>query len=168
METIFRKASPDDVDGIMPVIDYARNKMLSEGKKQWDTAYPLREHISADIGGGNGYVLCHGTEIIAYGAIFNGEPAYADIQGKWPGGDCRFIVLHRLAVAACARRHGMATRFFHHAVQLAQRQGIHSFRVDTNFDNTAMLSLLDKLGFTHCGEVHYAPGKTRMAYEKLL
>lgn len=40
-------------------------------------------------------------------------------------------------------------------------------KVDTNFDNAAMLHLLKKLGYTYCGEVYLAGGE-RKAFEKLL
>jgi hypothetical protein len=40
-------------------------------------------------------------------------------------------------------------------------------KVDTNFDNAAMLHLLKKLGYTYCGEVYLAGGE-RKAFEKLI
>ncbi len=40
-------------------------------------------------------------------------------------------------------------------------------KVDTNFDNAAMLHILKKLGYTYCGEVYLAGGE-RKAFEKLL
>ena len=40
-------------------------------------------------------------------------------------------------------------------------------KVDTNFDNVAMLHILKKLGYTYCGEVYLAGGE-RKAFEKLL
>ena len=167
----FRKATYDDIPGIMRVIDYARNRMLAEGKKQWDASYPLQSHITADIEAGYAYVLCndHTLEITAYGAvIFDGEQAYNNlIEGKWLS-DMPYVVLHRIAVAKEARNHGTATRFMCEIEQLMREKGIHSFRIDTNYDNTAMLHLLDKQGFSYCGEVVYNGTKTRMAFEKII
>ena len=40
-------------------------------------------------------------------------------------------------------------------------------KVDTNFDNAAMLHILKKLVYTYCGEVYLAGGE-RKAFEKLL
>ena len=40
---VFREAWPIDVDAIMEIIDYARCRMLDEGKQQWDEHYPLRK-----------------------------------------------------------------------------------------------------------------------------
>ncbi len=39
--------------------------------------------------------------------------------------------------------------------------------MDTNFDNTPMLRILEKLGYTYCGEVYFR-GSARRAYEKVL
>lgn len=166
-ELVFRQATIADVAGIMPIIIYARNKMLADGKKQWTHDYPAQGDIESDIGDGHGYVLCAEGTIVAYGAIFNGEPVYDHLLGKWLG-NRPYVVLHRLAVAADARRHGVATLFMKHVEQLAQQRGITSFRIDTNHDNDAMLHILDKQGFAYCGNVSYPPDKVRMAFEKLL
>lgn len=40
-------------------------------------------------------------------------------------------------------------------------------KVDTNFDNAAILHLLKKLGYTYFGEVYLAGGE-RKAFEKLI
>lgn len=49
--------------------------------------------------------------------------------------------------------------------ELAKEQHIHSLRADTNFDNAAMLHLLQKMGYHYCGEVMMRGGK-RKAFEK--
>ena len=103
----------------------------------------------------------------AYGAVlFGGEPAYGSIEGEWL---CQppYVVVHRLAVAQEMRRCGLATRFMREVETFARNAGLHSFRVDTNFDNRYMRSLLSALGFTYCGEIFYAHG-SRRAYEKPL
>ena len=45
----FRKASAADAGAIMEIIDFARHKMLDEGKRQWDEHYPALRDIMADI-----------------------------------------------------------------------------------------------------------------------
>ena len=164
----FRRASADDVPGIMEIIDYAREKMLEAGKKQWDASYPTLEHISGDLEAGHGYVLCADGEIAAYGAVvFGEEPAYRHIRGGSWLSIQPYVVLHRLAVSGKYKRNGMATRFMAEVEAMMRMRGVHSFKVDTNYDNEAMLSLLDKLQFRYCGEIEYEKG-TRMAYEKLI
>ena len=62
---------------------------------------------------------------------------------------------------------GVGTTF----LQLLEREtilnGYNSLKVDTNFDNTAMLLVFEKLGYKYCGEVYFR-GSARRAYEKQL
>lgn len=39
--------------------------------------------------------------------------------------------------------------------------------VDTNFNNKPMLRILEKLGYTYCGDVYFW-GSARRAYENVL
>lgn len=166
-KTVFRKASLADVDVICGILRAAANRMLAEGKHQWDEYYPTRTHVISDIESGIGYVIeCHG-DIVAYGAVVTeGEPLYAEIIGAWLS-DGEYIVVHRMAVSQRAERSGFGYMFLKSVEELAISQGIKSFRIDTNFDNERMLGLLEKFGFRYCGEVMYENG-AKLAFEKLL
>ncbi len=164
---LFRPAVPADFNRIWEIILQAKEQMRRENKCQWSEHYPAREHISADIANGYAHVLCREKSIIACGAVvFDGEPAYRHIRGKWLS-DKPYVVVHRLAVADEAKRRGIAAVFMRETEKKSKMQGIRSFRVDTNSDNFYMQKLLTKLGFAYCGEITYPQG-TRMAYEKLL
>lgn len=163
----FRPATKTDADRIMEIIEQAKQQMFREGKRQWDETYPTLRHITGDIEKQYGYVLCHKTQVIAYGAVvFDGEPAYTHIEGKWLSG-LPYVVLHRLAVADEMKRKGVATRLLLVVEKLALGKGFHSFKIDTNDDNFAMQGLFRKLGFSYCGKIRYLRG-SRMAYEKIL
>lgn len=165
---VFREAWPIDVDAIMEIIDYARCRMLDEGKQQWDEHYPLRKDIEADIAARHGMVLCMAGRVEAYGAvIFGEEPAYRHIdKGRWLS-EQPYAVVHRLAVSQRQRQKGLGMLMMQQVEEMAHQRGVYSIKIDTNFDNTAMLHLLKKMHFTYCGEVNYSRG-TRKAYEKLL
>lgn len=163
----FRLACSEEIPRIMEIIEQAKSQMYREGRVQWDETYPTAEHIAMDIAKGYGYVLCNKSGIIAYGAVvFDGESTYDSILGKWQS-DLPFVVLHRLAVADEMKHKGVAVQFFHEVERLSLLQGVYSFKVDTNYDNSYMLRVFDRLGFEYCGEVEYEHG-SRMAYEKLL
>lgn len=167
MKTILRKATPGDRDRIWEIIQQAKAQMNKENKQQWNESYPAAEHIAADIENNYAYVLCIENNVIAYGAIvFDGEPTYQSIQGKWLS-ECPYVVVHRLAVAEEMKRQGIATIFIKEVETLSLEKGVHSFRVDTNFDNFYMQKILEKLHFTYCGEITFQGG-SRIAYEKLL
>lgn len=105
--------------------------------------------------------------VIAYSAvILNDEPAYENIEGKWLS-DGNFNVVLRLAVSDEVAGKGYATELFRRIEDLSRQNGIFSVKVDTNFDNAAMLHIFKKLGYTYCGEVYLAGG-VRKAFEKLL
>lgn len=167
MTRIFRPAELTDLEEIMTIIADAVGRMLREGKQQWDETYPTSRHIATDIRNGDAYVIESEGSVVAYGAVvFTGEEAYESLQVEWLS-DCPYVVVHRMAVAQTLQGRGLARIFLESTESLARSKGIGSFRIDTNFDNFPMLHLLDKCGFTYCGEIRYS-GSARRAYEKLL
>lgn len=164
---IFRNAVTPDVPEISAILKKAVERMLAEGKQQWDENYPNEKHVCADIEKGVGYVLENEGTVIGYAAVvFTGEPAYEHLDGKWLSDD-RYVVVHRLAVSQEVKRKGMGRVFINAVEDYARSLGFRSFKIDTNFDNIAMLGLLEKLGFTYCGNIQYESG-SRRAFEKLL
>ena len=160
-----RKAEKADIKRIWQIILQAKEQMRRMNSRQWQDGYPAVETIAADIESGYGSVLCVGKEVIAYAAvIFEGEPSYNDIKGKWLT-DQPYMVVHRLAVADEMKNRGVATFFMQQIEELSRQKGIHSFRVDTNFDNLYMQKIFSALDFTYCGEIFYDKNPRR-AYEK--
>ena len=161
------KAKSDDVPRIWTIICQGKEQMRREGSGQWQDGYPAQANIADDIAAGYGRVLRRDGCVIAYAAvIFDGEPAYGNIDGHWLA-DQPYATVHRLAVADEMKHRGVATSFMREIENLSRDRGIASVRVDTNFDNLRMSKILAKLGFVYCGEVTYDANK-RMAYEKLL
>lgn len=164
---VFRAATGADASRIWEIIRQAKEQMHRENRQQWDESYPAPEHIADDINKGYAYVLCDGAKVIAYAAVvFDGEPAYGSIRGKWLS-DGPFVVVHRLAVDGEVKQRGIATRVMQEVEKLSVTRNVRSFKVDTNFDNAAMQRVLEKCGFAYCGEITYRSG-SRRAYEKLL
>lgn len=167
MQLTFRKAITGDAERIWEIILQAKAQMLRQNKQQWDETYPLPENIFHDIQKGYAYVLCNEFTVIAYAAVaFDGEPAYKSIEGKWLS-EQPYVVVHRLAIADEMKQKGIATLFMQKVEELSREKEIHSFKVDTNFDNFYMHKILEKLGFSYCGKIIYERGD-RMAYEKLI
>ena len=164
---VFRKARIDDVPEVGVILRDAVERMLAEGKLQWDKSYPNDTHVRSDIDHGVGYVMEIDGTVIAYAAVvFTGEPAYDTIDGEWLT-DGKYVVVHRLAVSKSMKRQGIGRTFLTVVADYARSLGIHSFRIDTNFDNDAMLGLLPTLGFSYCGEIKYEKG-CRKAFEKII
>lgn len=163
----FRKVHPKEIDEIWEILQFAIQSRKNDGSQQWQDGYPNRDSIVQDLDNDCAYVLADDKGVLAYGAvIFDIEPAYNNIEGKWLS-DGDYVVVHRVAAAERSKGMGIATRFFNEVEKLAQFKNIHSIKVDTNFDNLAMLRIMEKLGYQYCGEVYFR-GSARKAFEKLI
>lgn len=167
MEVKFRKAEPVDIPAIWEVLKGAIARRKADGSKQWQDGYPNPEVVKKDIDNGYGYVLTDDNDIAGYCAVMiNDEPAYKDIIGKWiTDGD--FVVYHRVAISENHLGKGLAKKMMTSIEDFARANSIKSLKVDTNFDNPAMLSILEKAGYAYCGEVVFR-GSPRKAFEKVL
>ncbi|MBR1792998.1 MAG: GNAT family N-acetyltransferase [Bacteroidales bacterium] len=164
---LFRKALVADIPMAWDIIVQAKAQMAREDRCQWDETYPTYGLICSDVAAGRGYVLVEDDALVAYGVVaFDGEPAYQEIEGAWLSSQ-PYVVVHRLAVAQAAQGRGFATCFLREAERLARGKGVRSFRIDTNYDNLAMLRVIERAGFTFCGHIRYEHGR-RQAFEKCI
>lgn len=165
---IIRLAEPTDLDAIMEVVEDARASLGARGIDQWQDGYPDVSAITSDIERGEGYVVCQSGVVLAYVTIvFRGEPAYNDLRGGQWLGEEPYVVVHRLSVRRGCERRGLATMMMNHAVTCAKKRMVRYFRIDTHRDNTYMLEMLRKYGFSYRGIVYYNHGE-RVAFEKRL
>lgn len=164
---ILRKAQPSDANDIWLILQQAIEQRKKDGSNQWQNGYPNEQVVQDDIAKGYAYVLVDNNVIIAYAAIiFDKEPAYDNIDGKWlTNGDC--VVVHRVATSDAAKGKGAATRLLELLEVLCVEKKIFSIKMDTIFDNFRMMNLLDKLHYTYCGQIFFNNAWCR-AYEKVL
>ncbi|MGN7758423.1 GNAT family N-acetyltransferase [Chryseobacterium sp. 22532] len=166
-ETKLRKAEINDRDIIWGIIQQSIERRKQDGSTQWQNGYPNLGTVESDIAKGFGYVLTIDGEIAVYVAlILNDEPAYSTIEGAWLS-DGEFVVVHRVAVDGKFAGQGMVKKLFDHIEDFTRSHGIQSIKVDTNYDNNAMLKILESKGYSYCGEVLLAGGM-RKAYEKII
>ena len=163
---IFRKATTEDIDTIERMIKAASGRLGAAGIDQWQRGYPNRTSIENDVEAGVGMVLALGNEILAYGAvIFTGELAYDDLTGGQWLTDGQYAVVHRLCVSEIFVGMGFAKQFMSAAEAMAAER-VKSFRIDTHPDNKIMQNLVERMGFTYCGDVVIE--SRRLAYEKII
>ena len=164
---VLRKAERSELPAIWEIIQHAIEQRRRDGSRQWQDGYPNLSTLENDLDQGYAYVLEDNGELLLYAAvIFDPEPAYAAIEGKWLT-DGSYLVLHRVAASPKAAGLGIGTVLFRMAEDLCRERDVPSIKVDTNFDNKPMLRILEKLGYTYCGEVYFR-GSARRAYEKVL
>jgi GNAT superfamily N-acetyltransferase len=164
---ILRKAILSDAQFIWEILQQAIEQRKRDGSEQWQNGYPNEQTVFDDLSKNYGYVLLDKGTVIAYAAvIFEEEPAYTEIRGKWlTHGD--YAVVHRVATSNSVKGKGIATHLFKMIDGLCLEKKIYSIKVDTNFDNVPMLKILDRLNYSYCGEVFFR-GAARKAYEKVL
>ena len=164
---IFKKAVESDAEVIWEILQDAIAQRKSEGSDQWQNGYPNPETVAEDIAAQCGYLFVEDDAPVAYAAIvFEDEPAYDEIDGAWLTSG-KYAVVHRVARSADTTTRGLALKVFEFAEELCAANGMGSIRVDTNFDNLPMLRVLEKLGYTYCGEIFFQ-GAPRRAYEKII
>lgn len=168
MESVhLRLAAFEEADAVWEILQDAIIQRRQDGSTQWQNGYPNRQTVLDDIARAEGFVLERAGALLAYAAVITRpEPAYASIEGQWLS-DRPYVVVHRVARARQHAGGGIAAALLQQVETWGAQQGIFSVRLDTNFDNTAMLSTLKRLGYTYCGEALYQ-GSPRMAFEKLL
>lgn len=165
---ILRKAFFSELLVIWNILQQAIEQRKKDGSQQWQNGYPNEQTVHNDITNGHGYVLIDNDIIIAYAAIiFDVEPAYNEIKGRWLTNDTDYVVIHRVAASNAVKGRGIATHLFKVIEDLCIEKKVRSIKVDTNFDNVPMLRILDKLNYTYCGEV-FVNGASRKAYEKVI
>lgn len=164
---VLRSAEERDAPIIWRTLQGAIEQRRLEGSDQWQQGYPNERTVRDDIAASAAYVLTEGDAVVACAAIIlDGEPAYDAIDGAWLTHG-RYATVHRVASAREARGRGVATALLKSAEHLCIALGVPSIRLDTNFDNLAMLKILKTLSYSYCGEIFYE-GAPRRAYEKVL
>lgn len=164
---IFRQAIQTDIPAIWQILQQSIERRRKDGSDQWQDGYPNLFTVENDVEKQQNYLLTQNEKIIAIAAlIFNYEPTYAEIDGKWlSNGD--FFVVHRIGVSEEVAGKGFIQKFLLLMEGFVKENQVYSIKIDTNFDNIPMLKILEKLGYTYCGEVQVRDGK-RKAFEKLL
>src|ERR1700749_1197882 len=132
---ILRRAKQAEKETIWEIIQYAIEQRRLDGSRQWQDGYPNPDSIQDDMDKGYAYVVEEDGTLLLYAAvIFEKEPAYEEIQGKWLSNG-KYVVLHRVAASPLAKGKNVATKFFQMMEGLAVQNKVYSIKVDTNFDN---------------------------------
>lgn len=162
-------AEINEIPRIWEILQGAIARRKKEGSTQWQNGYPNPETIREDIAEQQAFVLKIDNEILAYAAVIfgeNPESSYDIIDGKWLTSG-PYAVVHRVATSEEYLGKGLATKVFLLIEELTLERNIISIKVDTNYDNQAMLHILTKLGYTYCGEIFLSDGP-RKAFEKVI
>lgn len=156
-----RGAKQAELEKILEKYKQARDFMRVHGNPdQWGDSYPPRELVERDIQEGNLYVGEQDGEIVSVFFYQTGDdPTYDKIYGgQWL--NCSpYGVVHRIVSDGTVK--GAASQ----CIQWAYEQ-CGNLKIDTHRDNLVMQKLLEKNGFTLCGNIFVEDGSERIAYQK--
>ncbi|MCR4708371.1 MAG: GNAT family N-acetyltransferase [Clostridiales bacterium] len=167
----FAIAEARHLDGIVRIMNSAKEQLRGLGIDQWQYGVPNREMWEEDIRLGRAVVaLEEGKPVGAFAFVTGHDPSYDRIEGEWLLGDhLDYAGLHRVCVAEGCKGKGIAGAMFKEGVRLAKTEGLRSLRIDTHPGNFPMQRAIAKGGFTYCGKILLASGPEgghlRLAYE---
>jgi ribosomal protein S18 acetylase RimI-like enzyme len=165
------KAVKEDLQSIMRLVHDAQAYLASKQIDQWQDGYPDKGRILNDILNGESYIVKNEENQAIGTTMFTTHPesTYERIEGGWlTDKKNRYGVIHRMAVAASARKQGVAKFIFKNCEEALKEMRVDSMRIDTHEENETMQGLLKNLGYTYCGVIYLESGGKRLAYEKLL
>jgi len=155
-----RKTTIDDLPSVMAIYSQAQQMMRESGNpNQWGINHPPRTLIETDIQNKTSHVCVSDNKIVGV-FYFNIEldPTYNKINGEWVNNE-QYGVVHRIARGKAVSGIGrfcLDWCFSQHP----------NIKIDTHRDNAPMITLLNKLGFVHCGVIWLENGDERLAFQK--
>lgn len=163
-----RKTTLQDVEEVMEVIEYGRKLIRESGNHvQWQSNYPASSDIERDINNDVSFVcvvdedddadLELGTIIGTMCIQDEVEPTYNVIDGEWLN-DLDYVTIHRIASNQSIKGIGQFCMEY-------AKEHYANIKIDTHQLNKAMIYLIEKSGFTYCGEIIVADGTPRKAYQ---
>lgn len=158
-----RKATPEDLEQLLPLYENARTFMASHGNpSQWGTSYPPKSLVQSDIHSGCSFVCTDCNKIIAaFYYQYGPDSTYTKIRhGAWLN-DRPYGVVHRIVSDGSVKGTGAF------CLTWALKQ-CGNLKIDTHKDNFVMQNLLKKLGFSQCGIIISDDETERLAYQKTL
>lgn len=160
--------SPDQAVAAMEFIEQAKSHLKAQGIDQWQQGYPNLAAVELDIAAGKARFMAVDGKPVGYLCLeWDGEPAYDTLQGDWLQAGA-YVAVHRFTVGTAYHGKGYATAAFHAVAAFCKENGFPAMRVDTHPDNREMQRVLQKAGFTYCGDVWYEVSGKRLAFEKLI
>ena len=156
-----RKATTEDLECIMRLIEHGRQEMRRNGNlQQWADGQPTRQTLAQDVAIGNSYLLEEdGMPIATFAFVPGPDSTYKNIYcGAWLDEEPYYVV-HRMA--RLPEKHHVFCDVLDYCFSRTD-----NIRIDTHRDNTLMQHLILKYGFRYCGIIYLSDGSERLAYQQ--
>lgn len=157
-----RKSTIADFDGIKDILLCGKKFLKEIGSPQWQDIEAIQEKAKKDIKDGFSYVVEKDDELVGTVALVEGiEPTYDRIyDGHWLNDD-PYVTIHRVA------SNGKTSGIMNAVLKYAECR-YDNIRIDTHEKNVVMRHILEKNGYTYCGQIIVADGTYRVAYQKII
>ncbi|CAM2847691.1 putative N-acetyltransferase, GNAT family [Latilactobacillus sakei] len=169
-----RKAVFSDLPRISAIIDGAKAALKERGVNQWQAGDPSESQFENDIRQEYCYILIKDDTIVGVASIVDTvDDGYSAItNGDWQSvaSSHPYYSIHRMALDGSVRGQHLAHQLMTLLITAASIDGAHDVRIDTHPDNLAMQHVIQKAGFTYCGDILIAddPSPKRFAYQLVL
>lgn len=169
--TYLRKVKANELDRVIEIIEEAKTVLRGRGVNLWQNSYPDQQTLKSDIKRGIAYFLIKDNQIAGVAALeTQGEASYDKLEnGQWsPQSQKHYAIFHRVAIAKGHQGEGLASIFIQHLLSVAAALDIQDIRIDTHADNLAMRHVIEKNGFTYCGNINNAQQLPLVAYQRFI
>ena len=144
-----------DFDSVCALYARVTSAMHEKSIAQWNWGtYPNADQIHKSIDAGTLYVVREGNTVVAAVTLDSTfEPAYDAVNWLFGGKPGTF---HRLCIAPEKQRQGLGRGMMGEMLAILRSQGCTALRCDTLVNNSAALTLYQKIGMRIAGHIRYA------------
>ena len=144
-----------DFDSVCALYARVTSAMHEKGIAQWNWGtYPNADQIHKSIDAGTLYVVREGNTVVAAVTLDSTfEPAYDAVNWRFGGKPGTF---HRLCIAPEKQRQGLGRGMMGEMLAILRSQGCTALRCDTLVNNSAALTLYQKIGMRIAGHIRYS------------
>ena len=144
-----------DFDSVCALYARVTSAMHEKGIAQWNWGtYPNADQIHKSIDAGTLYVVREGNTVVAAVTLDSTfEPAYDAVNWLFGGKPGTF---HRLCIAPEKQRQGLGRGMMGEMLAILRSQGCTALRCDTLVNNSAAITLYQKIGMRIAGHIRYS------------
>lgn len=164
---MIRKATINDINEIMAIVEFTKGEMHKYNNYQWDENYPKSGDFEKDILKGTLYIWEENSRVAGFVCIDDLEPE--EYVGKNWAINEKALVVHRVAVSKDFRKKGLGIKLIKYAEDLAKENKVRYLKTDTYSLNLGAQSLFKKCQYKFVDQMDYlGKEKTFYLFEKIL
>ena len=155
------KAHRSHTPAVLSLVSACKSSLQDSGIHQWDDLYPNADVVFHDQAAGTLFVAAIADNIVGTVSLSpDQEPEYSKIQWRFPESA---LVIHRLCISPAHQGRGIGSSLMRFAENHARCNGFLSIRLDVYSGNQGAVSLYERLGYIHVGQITF-PRRTLPFY----